>query len=88
VYFTTTASGEWLLAYQAEQTKYLRAMFASVRSTFQRNMAVTKEQSIAEIPKFDNSPILDKAFIVSNISLLSDINAVISLNYLSSNTAM
>ena len=51
-------------------------------------MAVTKEQSIAEIPKFDNSPILDKAFIVSNISLLSDINAVISLNYLSSNTAM
>jgi len=60
-----------LLAYQAEQTKYLRAMFASVRSTFQRNMAVTKEpSSVAEVPEVDNSPILDKAFIVSSVSTI------------------
>jgi len=69
-FYLVTASGEWLLAYQAEQTKYLRAMFASVRSTFQRNMAVTKEPSVAEVPEIDNSPILDKAFIVSSVSLL------------------
>ena len=73
------------MAYQAEQTKYLRAMFASVRSTFQRNMTVTKEASVAEEPEVDNGPILNKAFIVSSVLV---IGIIVILCFYSSNTVM
>ena len=62
-----TGSGEWLLAYQAEQTKYLKAMFASVRNAFQRNLAV-RDDGVISVDTSKNKktePILDKKFIVS-----------------------
>lgn len=56
-----------MLAYQAEQTKYLKAMFASVRNAFQRSLAVSNDSagsvSIGKQQKAE--VILDKAFIVS-----------------------
>ena len=62
-----TGSGEWLLAYQAEQTKYLRAMFASVRNAFQRNLALSSDGAVSiDVEKRQRSePILNKEFIVS-----------------------
>ena len=64
-----TGSGEWLLAYQAEQTKYLRAMFASVRNAFQRNLALSSDGAVSiDVEKRQRSePILNKEFIVSKL---------------------
>lgn len=66
--FCIKGSGEWLLAYQAEQTKYLKAMFASVRSAFQRNLILNsdKADSVDVGRRQKTEPILDKEFIVSN----------------------
>ena len=65
-----SGSGEWLLAYQAEQTKYLKAMFASVRNAIQKNLAVNSESpdSVKAGRKQQKpEPILDRAFIVSGL---------------------
>ena len=58
------------MAYQAEQTKYLRAMFASVRNAFQRNLIVSGDGAVSvDIKKNQKTePVLDKEFIVSSFS--------------------
>ena len=68
MFMVKTDSGEWLLAYQAEQTKYLKAMFASVRNAFQRNLAGHDDSpsSVDTNRSKKAEPILDKKFIVSS----------------------
>ena len=58
------------MAYQAEQTKYLKAMFASVRNAFRRSLAVTSDGAISVDTNktLKCEPILDKEFIVSGFS--------------------
>lgn len=76
-------SGEWLLAYQAEQTKYLRAMFASVRNAFQRSLAVSGDGAVSvDIIRKDQKtePVLDKEFIVSSFG---ECNFAISFDFTS-----
>ena len=58
------------MAYQAEQTKYLRAMFASVRNAFQRNVTISGDGVVSMDVKKDQTTevVLDKEFIVSSFS--------------------
>ena len=65
------------MAYQAEQTKYLRAMFASVRNAFQRNMTVRGDGAVSMdiIKNQKTEPVLDKEFIVSSSNKCNVVNS-------------
>lgn len=60
------------MAYQAEQTKYLKAMFASVRNAFQRSLVISNDGSddVSIGKQLKPELILDKAFIVSVLNIL------------------